>query len=116
MKLRELVDRHVLAAGERSFLVMDDDIPRGIITLRDVTGVAQDRWDWTSVFDAMKPWASLTTVTPDTDLMDALRLMDEAHVAQLPVIDGDKVLGLLTREEIIHYIRLRMELEGRQRA
>lgn len=110
MMLRQLVDQHVLASGERHFIVMDDDIPRGIVTLKDVTAVEKDRWDWTAVRDVMKPWASLLTVTPDTPLLDALRQMDDAQVAQLPVVQDGEPLGLLTREEVLHYLRLRLEL------
>jgi Zn-dependent protease len=110
MMVRELVDRFVLAAGERCFLVVDDDTPRGILTLKDLAAVERDRWDWTPVRDVMKPWASLHVVTPDAGLMDALQTMDDAEVAQLPVVVEGRPIGLITREEILHYVRLRMEL------
>ena len=112
MMVRQLVDDYVLPSGERHFIVEDGDVPRGIVTLRDVTAIEQDRWDWTPVRDVMKPWGSLTCVTPGTELLDALRTMDDQQVRQLPVVEDDHALGLLTREEVLHYIRLRMELQG----
>lgn len=111
MMLRQLVDEYVLPTGERHFVVVDGDKPRGIITLRDVTQVEQDRWEWTPVNQVMKPWARLTQVTPDTELMEALRIMDDLQVRQLPVVEDGEALGLLTREEILHYVRVRMEVE-----
>jgi len=110
LKLRQLIDDYILATGHRHFLVVDGDLPRGIVTLRDVTGVARDRWDWTSVADVMTPWNRLQWVTPDTELLATLRLMDDAQVGQVPVMEGGQPCGLLTREEILRYVRLRMEL------
>ncbi len=110
LKLRQLVDDHILATGHRHFLVIDGDVPRGIVALRDVTTVPRERWDWTSVADVMTPWPRSTWVTPDIDLITALRTMDDARVSQLPVMEGGQPCGLLTREEILHYLRLRMEL------
>ncbi len=113
MMVRQLIDDYVLPSGERHFIVSDDDTPRGIVTLRDVTQVPQDRWDWTPVREVMRPWSSLTTVRPDAPLQEAFRIMDDERVRQLPVVDNDRTLGLLTREEVLHYIRLRMDLQKR---
>ncbi len=110
LKIRQLVDDYILPTGHRYFLVVDGDVPRGVVTLRDVAQVPRDRWDWTSVRDMMTPWSRLTVVTPDMELLAALRLMDDAHVSHLPVMDGERLRGLLTREEVLHHVRLRTEL------
>jgi CBS domain-containing protein len=58
----------------------------------------------------MVPWDRLIRVQPNTDLMEALRAMDDANVAQVPVVEGNQVAGLLSREQILRYVRLRAEL------
>jgi Zn-dependent protease len=113
MKLRQLVEEYVLNRGESYFIVMDDDLPRGVVTLADLGKVPQSRLDWESVSTVMTPWDRLTRVTPQTDLLDAIQLMDDARVNQLPVMDGEQPRGLLTREEVIHYLRLRMNVGNR---
>lgn len=110
LKLRQLVEDHVLASGQSSFLVVDGDQPRGVVTLRDVAKIPRDRWDWVSVAEVMAPWTSLQPVRPDARLLAALRIMDDSHVSHLPVMDGERLIGLLTREEILRYVRLRAEL------
>lgn len=112
MKLRQLLDELALPTGHRYFLVIDDDVPRGVVTLRDVAKAPQDRLDWISVPEVMTPWNHLEVVRPDTELREALQVMDDARVSSLPVMDGTRVCGLLTREEVLHYVRLRLELEG----
>ena len=58
----------------------------------------------------MVPLSNLVSVTPSLELMTALRTMDEANVARVPVIEGHEVVGILSREDILHYIRTRAEL------
>jgi CBS domain-containing protein len=68
---------------------------------------------WESAANVMTPWRQLEVVTPDTPLMDALKTMDDARLSTLPVMEGERVCGLLTREEVLHYIRLRMSMQNR---
>jgi Zn-dependent protease/CBS domain-containing protein len=110
LKLRQLVEEFVLTSGQGFFLVVDGDQPRGVLTLRQVTQVPRDRWDWVSVADVMTPWSQLQRVNPNTELLTALQAMDEGKLGQVPVVDGDKLVGLLTRDEILRYLRVRAEL------
>ena len=112
LKLRQLIDEHVLPTGHRYFLVVDGDVPRGVVTLRDVAKVPRERWDWASVAEVMIPWNRLSYVTPDTELLTALQMMDDSRVSHLPVLNENQPCGLLTREEVLHYLRLRMELQS----
>jgi predicted transcriptional regulator len=42
--------------------------------------------------------------------LTALQTMDDANVAQLPVLEDNVLVGILTREQILHYLRNRSEL------
>jgi predicted transcriptional regulator len=105
-----LVEEKVLTGGQRTFFVSDNGHPRGLLTLRDVTAVPQQKWRLTTVEQVMVPLKRLTHVQPDQELLAALQLMDNSNVAQVPVIEKDQVVGVLTREQVLHYIRTRAEL------
>jgi Zn-dependent protease len=113
MKLRQLVEDYVLDRGESAFLVIDDDVPRGIVTLRELRDVPQSRLDWTSVADVMRPWNRLAVVSAQTPLQQAIELMDTRGVYHLAVTDEGRPFGVLTREDAIHTIRLRMSQRPR---
>ena len=55
------------------------------------------------------PMRRSVTVSPETDLSDALRQMEEAGAAQLLVEEEGRVVGVLTRERVAGYLRLRRE-------
>lgn len=52
----------------------------------------------------------LATVGPQADLLAALEKMDDANVAQMPVVAGDELLGMISREQVLHCVRARAEL------
>jgi len=43
-------------------------------------------------------------------VMVVLQKMDESDVNQVPVVEGGRLLGLITRESLLHDIRMRAEL------
>jgi len=58
----------------------------------------------------MQPAQALATVGPEENLLTALEQMDDANVAQLPIVVDVQWLGMLDRERIVHYMRVRAEL------
>jgi Zn-dependent protease len=110
LSLNQVVEEKVLAGGQRTFFVSDNGHPRGLLTLRDVTAVPQPKWRLTTVEQVMVPLKRLTHVPPTMELLTALQVMDKADVAQMPVVENDEVVGLLSRDQVLHYIRTRAEL------
>lgn len=52
------------------------------------------------------------TIGPDASAADALRLMDEIHVRNLPVVDEDgELMGNMTHQAIIQYLADRYPVE-----
>jgi len=44
---------------------------------------------------------NLITVSPDTDLNEIITLMAEKNIHTLPVLDGDKLIGIIGKRNII---------------
>ena len=45
---------------------------------------------------------NLITVSPDTYLSEIITLMAEKDIHTLPVLDGDKLIGIIGKQNIIH--------------
>jgi CBS domain-containing protein len=58
----------------------------------------------------MTPAEKVTVVESRADLLRALEKMDDAGVAQMPVLADGELVGMIGREQILHYVRLRAEL------
>jgi Zn-dependent protease len=108
--LQQLVDEHVLGRGQRSFIVKAGDEVAGLLTLRRVKDMPRAGWPTTTARQAMIPIAQAKRVRPDAELWATLQAMDQDGVNQLPVMADGRMLGMLTRESIISYLRTRQEL------
>ena len=109
----DLVSERMLRGDDRSFLVRHADGGlAGMVTLGDVRRLPREAWVDRRVTDIMTRYGDLATIGPDEPLADALRLIQEREVGQLPVI-GDEArhpLGLVTRRGILRLIEARMKL------
>lgn len=108
--LQQLVDDHILAKGQRSFIVKAGEKTAGLLTLHRIKETAPPLWGTTTAGQAMIPIAHTKRIRPDAELWAALEAMDRDGVNQLPVMSDGQMLGMLTREGIISFLRTRQEL------
>jgi CBS domain-containing protein len=108
--LERLVQTEVLGAGRRCFPVTDDGHLEGLVTIHELKAVPRDRWPEVKAGEVMTAVEKLTTIAPEADLFEALEKMDDAEVAQLPVVADGVWRGMIGREQVLHYIRTRAEL------
>jgi len=110
LSIKELVDNFVLKHKDRAFMVSDDSQLEGIICLEDIKKVPQSNWLSARVADIMTPKDKLETVSPHDDGNKVLSRLTAKDVNQLPVVDKDKVMGIVCRTDILQFLQLRMEL------
>ena len=110
MSLAELVRDQVLRTGQRCFTVTDGNRLKGLVTLHQIKAVPQERWAHVSVGDAMTPVSQLRIVPPDTPLLELLRLLEGRDINQVPVVAGDRLVGMITRDHLLRVLTAKMEL------
>ncbi|HEV2582399.1 MAG TPA: CBS domain-containing protein, partial [Ktedonobacteraceae bacterium] len=110
ISLQQLVDELLLPHGWRSAFVMQVDRFVGLITLGDIRHVARDEWATTPVGLAMIPREKLHAVSPQQSLNEVLPLMVDRDVNQLPVVEDDRLVGVLSREDIVRFLEVRRSL------
>jgi CBS domain-containing protein len=73
----------------------------GIVTERDLTAAVADGVDpaRTLVRDRMTP--APATVAPDDEVADAARTMADLGVRHLPVVEGERLVGMLSIRDLI---------------
>ncbi|HEX5337124.1 MAG TPA: EAL domain-containing protein, partial [Gallionella sp.] len=82
-------------------VVMRDLVPVGILTERDVVRLATAIDDPASVAVGSVVAATLVTARPDLPLPDAIRLMDAHRFRHLVITEQDKLLGIVTRHDLV---------------
>jgi CBS domain-containing protein len=76
--------------------IVDQEKLVGMITDRDIVvrGVAQKHPGSTKVEDIMS--SKLVTITADATSQEAAKLMAEHQIRRLPVVEGDKLVGIVS--------------------
>jgi len=97
-KAAELMDKHDIGC----LMVVSYGNPIGIITERDMLRrVLLQKRDLakTRVGNIMS--APLIATNPQTDIRDAVRLMNERRIKKLPVIEEGKLIGLVSLTDVM---------------
>jgi len=110
LTVEELANDYILPSGKRCFVVGDKDKPLGLVTLTDVSSVSKENRLTKSVTEIMTPFEKLKRVSPDDDLHNAMKIITEEGLNQLPVIEDGKVIGMLTRENLLSFISAQQSL------
>lgn len=108
--VKALVDDIVLRTGRRCVMVTSDGGVRGLVTPHDIRTLERERWPEVTLGEVMKPVGGLKSVTPDTPVAEAFTLMAREDVNQLPVMSGGRLLGLVTRGQVMRLLEARAEL------
>lgn len=88
-----------------ALLVLDGEKIAGIISERDfVHGVAEKERCIvnTTIFEYMTP--KVITVSPDQTVEDCMQLMTKEHIRHLPVVENEKLVGMISIGDIVKEI------------
>lgn len=110
MTVSRLVQDYIYLSGHRCFMVTDGGGLRGILTLRDIRSVEQKSWDTTSAGDIMTPAERLKVARPEEEVLGVLEQMEEYGISQMPVVSEGRIIGLVTRDDIIRLFYARSRL------
>lgn len=103
--IQEVMDNHFLGIGRRSLFVKKEDQFVGMLTLHNIKEVPANKWAETKISDVMISHLETQKVDLNTPLWDALTKMDKDGVNQLPVMENNQVLGVLSRESLITFLK-----------
>ncbi len=87
-----------------SVVVLRNGVPVGMLTERDILRglVIYKGLPELKVGKLMS--SPLITCSPETPILKAFALMHEHHIRRLPVMDGNKLVGIVTERDIIYWM------------
>jgi Zn-dependent protease/predicted transcriptional regulator len=102
--------REILRTGRRAHLVVAHEQLVGLMTADALHSVPQRDWDVTSVQAVMLPKEKLHWAAPEEPALSLLDRMRTVGMQQMPVIAGGSVVGIVTRDSILHVLQARGEI------
>ena len=93
--------RRMCDAGVGSIAVCEGSRLVGILTERDVLGLAARGLDLDDLLVREAMTDRVVTVSPDADIVATARLMGERHIRHLPVVEGENLLGIVGIRDVL---------------
>jgi Zn-dependent protease/predicted transcriptional regulator len=106
------IEDFLFRTGRHCFLVMDNEMLQGIITLHEVNKTPRDQWNQICVEEIMIPLQQLRWVSPDQEIVKILEFMDREDINQVPVVEQGRLLGMVGRQEILHLLQRRLDVSA----
>ena len=109
--LSHLVDEMIFGGGRPVFFVADQGQLRGMFSVHEISQIPPSNWDQVTAEQVMMPITGLAQVQPETNLLAAMTTMEQAHQSQVPVVQGGEIAGLLSRDQVLNYLRVRKDID-----
>jgi CBS domain-containing protein len=116
ISLHKLVNEYFLRQGIQAVPVVQGEYLVGLITLSDIARVEPERWSYTPVGHVMRLPEQIALASPEQPLHDLLEVMVTRGITEIPVVQEERLVGLVSREAIPRYLLLGQPLQVDERA
>jgi Zn-dependent protease/predicted transcriptional regulator len=104
MPVRQVIEM-MYTSKHLGFPVVERDTLTGMVTLLDVNRTSPIDREAMQVRDIMT--RDPITLPPAAPVIDALRIMSANDIERIPIVQDDKILGIVTRTDILKVMELR---------
>ena len=111
LTLDKLVKDFILTTGHFQFVVFDEEKLHGVLNIDEMKSVPRKRWATTTVNQIMRPSSRLTTAYVDQPASDLLDRMNVYRINRVPVLDGNRVVGLAVKDVMVRFNKTRTKLK-----
>jgi Zn-dependent protease/CBS domain-containing protein len=102
--IAELLER-MLRQRHVGYPVVENGRLVGMVTLDDTQSTSAVEHDAIQVRDVMSK--SLTTISPNEGIVDAMQKMQQSDVGRIPVVEDGDLVGLISRTDLVRALQIR---------
>ncbi len=110
--LGDFMDDVVSSRRYTAYPVVEDGRAVGLLPFRCVAAVPRRDWDERRVRDCMLPREAVPTLGADTELVEAAGELSESDIRRGLVLDGERLVGLLSTTDVARALQLRRPRRG----
>jgi Zn-dependent protease/CBS domain-containing protein len=105
--IAEFFDEIAWSSRHATYPVTDNGHVVGLLPLRCIAEVPRSEWETRTVRDCMLPRDDVPVVQQDDDLFDAAAEISASDLSRALVLDGDRLVGLLSWSDVRRALELR---------
>jgi Zn-dependent protease/predicted transcriptional regulator len=110
LSIQSLVDDYFFKYHFDCFPVSDEGRLKGLITVNELKDLPKAKWRETRVGDVMQPDNQRIRAHVDEEASQVLKRVIRDRSGKLPVVSGDRIVGIITRRDILEALRVFSDL------
>lgn len=104
--LPDFVEQQLLHGSQQFWPVMSGSSLAGIVTLLEIARMPEEARPGKSVGDVMRPLDSVTVLSPDTRMLNALESLTRAGDEPALVLEKGKLVGMIRNADVMQWMLL----------
>jgi len=108
--LDQVMHEYVMGYNHPAFPVMEGERVVGLLCLADIRGIPRERWGEATAEEAAPALSEQHTIAPGASAWEALVRMTSGDCGRLLVLENGRLLGIISRTDIMRAMRIRFEL------
>jgi Zn-dependent protease len=110
LSIEELVQNYIYRHQFTNFPVFNRDEFIGMVSLDGVKSISKDLWGFKQVRDIMTPIEFVPCLKPTDDASEVLSRMVSADAGPMPVVEGGRLMGIVSRRDIMNFFKIKSDL------
>ncbi len=111
ISVEELIEDYVYRYHYKMFPVVEDGRLVGCVSTREAKEIPREEWSRRTVGEVATQCSAQNTIAPDADSLEALSTMNKTGASRLMVLDGDRLVGIISLKDMLKFLSLKIELE-----
>jgi Zn-dependent protease/CBS domain-containing protein len=112
ISVRDLVEYYIYRYHYKMIPVVTDDELLGCVTARKVKELPRNEWDRRTAQDVALPCSPENSIPPNAEAEQAFSMLNRTDAGRLMVVDHGHLVGMVTLQDLMKFISLKVELEG----
>lgn len=111
----DLIEDYFYKYHYKMFPISEGETLKGCITTKEIKELPKEQWATRKVSEIVRPCSEQNTISPKADATDALSLMNSTGNSRLMVVEGTKLLGVISLKDMLKFMALKLDLEAGER-
>jgi Zn-dependent protease/predicted transcriptional regulator len=111
ISIAQLIEDYIYRYHHKMFPVVEDGRLIGCVSMNDIKAMPRKQWAATAVSEIIRPCSAATAIAPDADAMEVLSTMHRTQNSRFLVMEGERLVGVVTLKDMLEFLSLKLELE-----
>lgn len=112
VSVRDAVDEYFFRYKHNVFPIEDEDGVLGLITIDNVKRIPKEEWGVTTVGAILTDLSDGLVVSPNETVSNVMSKIFNNHIGRVLVMEDDRVVGIVSRTDIMNHLRIYMQLNN----